>query len=446
MQICSRGQPSRLAAEGGGPGQSRDLRGTGRSAAVLPRGDSPRGGSPLGWKRARASELCGMLRRVPRSGCLLLHTRNVLQSLCQYHRGFRRTYRCLVPGRSRGQTSVEIAKADQFTGSAFACAGRVRALLLHAKRRIVQLSEILPLVGHVGFREDRRDRANGFARAAVDALLRMDEQLGLKLLFGNTGVWRDVRRFPAWDDGLVGPGSCGRIGDHVRTHLLHVFVDAVHRAYFHAGAVFHRDARFCDDVRHPTPPMPRTDSSYAPVLPPVNGSERLNRPSSKSAMVYWARREMLMAKTIETPSGPSRRFDVAGYEAIDPAVLETFPYEYPGKDISVDIDTDEFTAVCPWSGLPDFGTVKIRYLPQKRILELKSLKYYLFSYRNVGIFQEHAVVRILDDLAKVADPQWMEITLDYKVRVGLHTVCRARHPHLYGIVRRSPVTPRWLAS
>src|SRR5712664_3972260 len=85
--------------------------------------------------------------------------------------------------------------------------GTVSALLLHAKRRIVQLSEILPLVGHVGFREDRRDRANGFARAAVDALLRMDEQLGLKLLFGNTGVWRDVRRFPAWDDGFVGPGS-----------------------------------------------------------------------------------------------------------------------------------------------------------------------------------------------------------------------------------------------
>ncbi len=147
-------------------------------------------------------------------------------------------------------------------------------------------------------------------------------------------------------------------------------------------------------------------------------------------MVYWARREMLMAKTIETPAGPSRRFDVATYEAIDPAVLETFPYEYPGKEISVDIETDEFTAVCPWSGLPDFGTVKIRYLPQKRILELKSLKYYLFSYRNVGIFQEHAVVRILDDLVRAADPQWMEITLDYKVRGGLHTVCCARHPHL----------------
>jgi 7-cyano-7-deazaguanine reductase len=137
-----------------------------------------------------------------------------------------------------------------------------------------------------------------------------------------------------------------------------------------------------------------------------------------------------MAKTIETPSGPPRRFDVASSEAIDPAVLETFPYEYQGKEMSVDIETDEFTAVCPWSGLPDFGTVKIRYLPEKRILELKSLKYYLLTFRNVGIFQEHAVVRILDDLVRVADPQWMEITLDYKVRGGLHTVCRARYPHL----------------
>src|SRR5712692_6451048 len=137
-----------------------------------------------------------------------------------------------------------------------------------------------------------------------------------------------------------------------------------------------------------------------------------------------------MARIVETPPAPERRFDIAGYEAIDPAVLETFPYEYPGTDVAVDIETDEFTAVCPWSGLPDFGTVKIRYLPGDRILELRALKYYLLSYRNVGIFQEHAVIRILDDLVKVGAPKWMEITLDYKVRGGLHTVCRTRYPFL----------------
>lgn len=135
-----------------------------------------------------------------------------------------------------------------------------------------------------------------------------------------------------------------------------------------------------------------------------------------------------MARIVETPPAPERRFDIAGYEAIDPAVLETFPYEYPGTDVAVDIETDEFTAVCPWSGLPDFGTVQIRYLPGDKILELRSLKYYLLAYRNVGIYQEHAVTRMLDDLVTVVQPKWMEISLDYKVRGGIHTVCRARSP------------------
>src|SRR5437870_1114492 len=105
-------------------------------------------------------------------------------------------------------------------------------------------------------------------------------------------------------------------------------------------------------------------------------------------------------------------------------------YEYPGRDVAVDIETDEFTAVCPWSGLPDFGTVKIRYLPGGKILELRSLKYYLLSYRNVGIYQEHAVTRMLDDLVTTVEPKWMEISLDYKIRGGIHTVCRVRYPHL----------------
>lgn len=135
-----------------------------------------------------------------------------------------------------------------------------------------------------------------------------------------------------------------------------------------------------------------------------------------------------MARIVETPSVPDRRFAIAGYEAIDAAVLETFPHEYPGRDVAVDIETDEFTAVCPWSGLPDFGTVKIRYLPGDKILELRSLKYYLLSYRNVGIYQEHAVTRMLDDLVALVQPKWMEISLDYKVRGGIHTVCRVRYP------------------
>jgi len=126
----------------------------------------------------------------------------------------------------------------------------------------------------------------------------------------------------------------------------------------------------------------------------------------------------------------TRRLDVLGYDVIDAAVLETFPYEYSGRDVAVDIETDEFTAVCPWSGLPDFGKIIIHYLPKAKILELRSLKYYLLSYRNVGIYQEHATRRILEDLVKVTEPQWMEVVLDYKVRGGIHTVCRTRWPHL----------------
>lgn len=114
------------------------------------------------------------------------------------------------------------------------------------------------------------------------------------------------------------------------------------------------------------------------------------------------------------------------YTAINPAALETFPYEYPGKNVVVDIQTDEFTSVCPWSSLPDFGTVTIRYLPKAKILELRSLKFYLLSFRNVGIYQEHAVNRMLEDIVRVVEPKWMEITLDYKIRGGIHTTCKVR--------------------
>lgn len=123
-----------------------------------------------------------------------------------------------------------------------------------------------------------------------------------------------------------------------------------------------------------------------------------------------------------------RRWEVEGYERIDVARLETFPYEYPGSDTVVAIDTDEFTAVCPWSGLPDFGRLTVRYVPRERVLELKSFKYYLHSYRNVGIYQEHAGNRILQDLVAATDPRWMELELDYNIRGGVHTTVTARWP------------------
>ena len=117
-----------------------------------------------------------------------------------------------------------------------------------------------------------------------------------------------------------------------------------------------------------------------------------------------------------------RRYSFDGLEALTPEVLETFPYEYAGRDGVVEISTDEFTTVCPYSGLPDFGRLTVRYIPADACIELKSYKYYLCSYRNVGIYQEHAANRILDDLVESCSARWMEVVLDYRLRGGIHTV------------------------
>jgi len=123
----------------------------------------------------------------------------------------------------------------------------------------------------------------------------------------------------------------------------------------------------------------------------------------------------------------SRRFDIETEEAIDFAVLETVPFDYPGSPTEVVYETDEFTCVCPWSGLPDFGHLVIRYTPADSLVELKSLKYYLTSYRNVGILQEHAVNRILKDLVQLVEPLSMVVEADYKERGGIKTKAVARY-------------------
>ena len=114
-------------------------------------------------------------------------------------------------------------------------------------------------------------------------------------------------------------------------------------------------------------------------------------------------------------------FDTAPLEVIKSDLLMAFEYEYPGSSTEVLIDTDEFTAVCPWTGLPDFGTLKVRYVPNKLCIELKSMKYYLLSFTGVGVVQEHAANIILNDLKNVYEPISMSVELDYKIRGGLHT-------------------------
>ena len=113
--------------------------------------------------------------------------------------------------------------------------------------------------------------------------------------------------------------------------------------------------------------------------------------------------------------------ETRGEDAIDASCLLAFDYEYPQQECEIIMDSDEFTAVCPWTGLPDFGTLTVRYVPYGMLLELKSFKYYLLSYSQVGIVQEHAANRILRDIVAVCQPRRLALTLDYKTRGGIHT-------------------------
>jgi 7-cyano-7-deazaguanine reductase len=121
-----------------------------------------------------------------------------------------------------------------------------------------------------------------------------------------------------------------------------------------------------------------------------------------------------------------RTLSFTGPEAIDAAALETFPYDGPEQEIVT--ETSEFSAVCPYSGLPDFATLTIRYVPSDRCVELKSLKYYVISFRNVGIFQEHATARIGDDLCRALAPRRLTVSTRYNVRGGFETVCTVNYP------------------
>ncbi len=126
------------------------------------------------------------------------------------------------------------------------------------------------------------------------------------------------------------------------------------------------------------------------------------------------------------PEAEGLQFSFDGQDALRPDLLETFPYD--GVEQEIRCDTDEFSAVCPFSGLPDIATLTITYVPAGRCVELKSLKYYLMSYRNVGIYQEHATDRLLRDLAAALEPKRLVVETDYNIRGGIHTVCRAEYP------------------
>ncbi len=107
--------------------------------------------------------------------------------------------------------------------------------------------------------------------------------------------------------------------------------------------------------------------------------------------------------------------------------LETFPNPQPDRDYEIEIRCPEFTSVCPRTGLPDFGEIRITYVPDRQCIELKSLKYYLLGYRNRGIFYEQVTNQILDDLVAACQPRRMTVVGDFNVRGGIKTQVRATY-------------------
>ncbi len=113
--------------------------------------------------------------------------------------------------------------------------------------------------------------------------------------------------------------------------------------------------------------------------------------------------------------------------AFDSKPLETFPNPNPERDYEIRFECPEFTCLCPRTGQPDFATIRIRYVPDRLCVELKSLKLYLWSFREEGVFHEAVTNRILDDLVAAAAPKRMKVVGDFFVRGGIHTVVIAEH-------------------
>ena len=114
-------------------------------------------------------------------------------------------------------------------------------------------------------------------------------------------------------------------------------------------------------------------------------------------------------------------------EEMDLYPLDTFAYEYPGREITVSFEIPEFTAICPFSDFPDFATLKIDYVPNERCIELKSLKLYINSFRSVKIFHEHVINKVLEDFVAACDPLRAEIVGDFNIRGNIKTLVRASY-------------------
>jgi len=133
------------------------------------------------------------------------------------------------------------------------------------------------------------------------------------------------------------------------------------------------------------------------------------------------------------PRKTTRKSDLKGLTALGTAdtkpskQLETFPNRHPGRNYVVELQTSEFTCICPKTGQPDFADIRIRYVPDQRIVESKSLKLYLWSFRNEGVFHEHLANVILDDLVEALTPRWCRVVADFSARGGISISVKAEH-------------------
>ena len=134
-----------------------------------------------------------------------------------------------------------------------------------------------------------------------------------------------------------------------------------------------------------------------------------------------------------TPQSDLADLTLLGQGGTQPTkTLETFPNRKPERDYIVTLKTDEFTCVCPMTGQPDFAKLTVQYIPDQRIVESKSFKLYLWSYRNEGVFHEHVTNVILDDLVQALAPRWCEVVAEFSVRGGIAITVLAEY-------RKSPL-------
>jgi 7-cyano-7-deazaguanine reductase len=136
-----------------------------------------------------------------------------------------------------------------------------------------------------------------------------------------------------------------------------------------------------------------------------------------------------MSEEMNLPAINQQNLDIRSTprEEMNLVPLDTFKYEYAGREIWIDFEIPEFTAICPFSDFPDFATIKLKYVPNERCIELKSLKLYINAFREIKIFHEHVINVILEDFVAACDPLRVELEGDFNVRGNIKTVVRASY-------------------